>query len=611
MVTFNESLRANDPPIPRHEHDFSEISGELVVSEAQITSLAVSKLTGGTINTTDIVVAGVLESSNYVAGTSGWHIDNTGTAEFSTAIIRGQIITGAGSDLDGQFLQSQSVVAGAILNASITATQISGTANITGGQIATGTIQAANIQNATITASEISGTAAITGGQLATGTITATQIQNLTITAGEIANLTITNGQISGSAAIAGSKIASLEVGKLTTGTISTGTITIASLLQMGAGGVLRTGPTSGIHLEMNNTNNDTLRMVTPLNNNDGLLLVNTDLFILTPPDDTADDSGSITVHSEGLGGAFTQISTPTSGTNYSSVLDVSSASAVGVPVMRVLGIADPILEVQAISGTHTAISITEFTTERGKWNSNGKIFGPFGTAGTPTFSFLSDANTGVYRVSSNVLGLSAGGTNGMRVEASYMGSISQVTGSVTMRHVNAGSLAVPSYTFVGDTDTGMFRSAANEVALSAGGAEMFTGLNTTNDEVRILPITSATEGTDPFVRVSTTGLLRQDSSARWLKKDIKPAPHLADVVLNPVSYRWRKPKADSKRDPTDHRRISLGFIADDIAQACPEAAHFDSDGRADNYEIKAILAILAAKVMRLETEMADMRVAA
>ena len=50
--------------------------------------------------------------------------------------------------------------------------------------------------------------------------------------------------------------------------------------------------------------------------------------------------------------------------------------------------------------------------------SSNSTIFqGVNGSATLPTFSFISDTNTGMYLVSSNILGLTANGTNIMNFD--------------------------------------------------------------------------------------------------------------------------------------------------------------------------------------------------
>lgn len=205
---------------------------------------------------------GLIESNNFVSGSSGWQLRADGTAEMvgltitggtinfgktsfsdtvnagyiftsegyfignagDTRSIKYTIATGAyemkgvkitllavGSDIDGGYISSVSIQASSIANATITGTKI-----------ASGTITATNITAATITSTEIAN-ATITGTDIASGTITGTNITSATITGANIANSTITATQISGSAGITGGQIAS---GTITGGNISAGTIT-------------------------------------------------------------------------------------------------------------------------------------------------------------------------------------------------------------------------------------------------------------------------------------------------------------------------------------------------------------------------------------------------
>lgn len=60
--------------------------GNASIDDAKIANLSVGKLTAGSIATGQYI-----QSSNYVAGTSGFRLDANGTAEFGAASIRGQV----------------------------------------------------------------------------------------------------------------------------------------------------------------------------------------------------------------------------------------------------------------------------------------------------------------------------------------------------------------------------------------------------------------------------------------------------------------------------------------------------------------------------------------
>lgn len=151
------------------------------------------------------------------------------------------------------------------------------------------------------------------------------------------------------------------------------------------------------------------------------------------------------------------------------------------------------------------------------------------GSAAAPELSFLLDADCGMYRVSTNVLGFAAGGTDVMRVVSTgfdlavldgilkktadtgrfvisggsannaanganiriegvdYLGaglggSISLVTvtskpvviaGTSAQLHLQNGSAVLPSVAFSSDTDTGMFRVSANILGFAVNATEV------------------------------------------------------------------------------------------------------------------------------------------
>ena len=79
------------------------------------------------------------------------------------------------------------------------------------------------------------------------------------------------------------------------------------------------------------------------------------------------------------------------------------------------------------------------------------------GTSGTPTYSFVDDANTGMYNAGTDQIGFAAGGTAAAQVDAYGVRTVS-------------GSTAAPSYSFLTDADTGVFAQASDTIGFSAGG---------------------------------------------------------------------------------------------------------------------------------------------
>lgn len=89
------------------------------------------------------------------------------------------------------------------------------------------------------------------------------------------------------------------------------------------------------------------------------------------------------------------------------------------------------------------------------------------GSAGTPPYSFGSETNMGFFRSASNATGWSTLGAQFMAFNGSAVQSVN--TGQWFLAY--SATVALPTYSFVGDPDTGWLRSAANEMTASCGNA--------------------------------------------------------------------------------------------------------------------------------------------
>ena len=85
------------------------------------------------------------------------------------------------------------------------------------------------------------------------------------------------------------------------------------------------------------------------------------------------------------------------------------------------------------------------------------------GSATAPAYSFNGDANTGIYRVGADQLGISTGGT--LRVDV----STTAVTSTLPI-FIPTGSAGAPGLAFSGDTDTGIWDNGANGLTFVSGG---------------------------------------------------------------------------------------------------------------------------------------------
>lgn len=88
------------------------------------------------------------------------------------------------------------------------------------------------------------------------------------------------------------------------------------------------------------------------------------------------------------------------------------------------------------------------------------------GAVGTPAFSFINDTNTGLYRIGADELGIAAGGT--LIFDIFSGGAILSSVGRLFVN--NDGTAALPVYTFGNDQNTGFYRSAVDEMVWVTGG---------------------------------------------------------------------------------------------------------------------------------------------
>ena len=93
----------------------------------------------------------------------------------------------------------------------------------------------------------------------------------------------------------------------------------------------------------------------------------------------------------------------------------------------------------------------------------NDRVQFPDGSAATPSITFGSDLDTGIYRAGINTMRFTAGGTDVASV-------VPQAFATYVPILASNGSSATPSISFISDTDTGIYMPAANQVGIAAGG---------------------------------------------------------------------------------------------------------------------------------------------
>lgn len=123
-----------------------------------------------------------------------------------------------------------------------------------------------------------------------------------------------------------------------------------------------------------------------------------------------------------------------------------------------------------------------------GRWSSAGlNLFGVSGSAGAPAIVMANDTTSGFYRPAANQIGISCSGS----LIGSWSTSGLTFNGSTLILNAS-GSVSVPSYSFNGDPDTGMYSSAANTLDFACGGVNRLSITSSLSDfagSVQILTI--------------------------------------------------------------------------------------------------------------------------
>ena len=133
-----------------------------------------------------------------------------------------------------------------------------------------------------------------------------------------------------------------------------------------------------------------------------------------------------------------------------------------------------------ASAGFNVFQAITGGVTSIAVLNGLGNWLLSDGAAATPCYSFLNDSDTGLYSAGANSLGICAGG--------------SQTAQFTTQALFLAGTAAAPSHSFINDTNTGIYNSAADTLNFATGGTSRLS--LTTTKLTSTLQITGPDGGT-------------------------------------------------------------------------------------------------------------------
>lgn len=115
---------------------------------------------------------------------------------------------------------------------------------------------------------------------------------------------------------------------------------------------------------------------------------------------------------------------------------------------------------------------LSNAVTKDGQTTITGPFKGANGSVGAPMYSFASDTNSGMYRIAADNIGISVGGTKILDIAATGLSVVGTVSPSTTVTNA-VGTALLPSYTFVGDLDSGMYWIGANNIGVGVNGAKV------------------------------------------------------------------------------------------------------------------------------------------
>ncbi|RYG62048.1 MAG: tail fiber domain-containing protein [Alphaproteobacteria bacterium] len=208
-------------------------------------------------------------------------------------------------------------------------------------------------------------------------------------------------------------------------------------------------------------------------------------------------------------------------------------------------------------------------------------------TAAAPSYSWSGDTNTGIYWAASDQIGITTGSAQRALINSTGL----TVTGKLTTTGiVDAGSYiygyagdsaTAPGYTWSGDTNTGMYNAAADQIGFTAGGTQ----------RLRVITTGAVVTG-----NMTATAFLY--SSDKRLKTDIEPLPSTLEQLAKIGTYTYRY-----KSDENKEQRI--GVIAQEVMPLFPEAVRNDENNMM-SVDYPSLVPVLIKAVNELNAQMKD-----
>jgi hypothetical protein len=233
------------------------------------------------------------------------------------------------------------------------------------------------------------------------------------------------------------------------------------------------------------------------------------------------------------------------------------------------------------------------------------------GSAVAVSYGFGSSGiDTGIYRAATNQLGIATNGAEAVRF-------VNQVSGAQIQMSSLGGAAGAPTLTWNGDNNTGIFRSAADQIGFSTNGIEKMRITNTgigigvaspaqTLDISGTLRIRSLVAGTNTAIGRSSTGDITAATSDQRLKKDVTTITGALNSVcqLRGVNFKW-----DNSFDQEfiisqeENNKNQIGLIAQEVEQVYPELVYLNGIKNYKSVRYAEIVSVLIEAVKELKQE--------
>ncbi len=306
-------------------------------------------------------------------------------------------------------------------------------------------------------------------------------------------------------------------------------------------------------------------------------------------------------------------------------------------------GILRPTTNTVAIScGNSTSLTVTATTVDfhAAVLNNVNEIFADGGTNTDASYTFDGDGDTGLYRLTTNVPAITGGGVRHMSFGADVQLGVA-TTGYASLKANATPSATRPAYSFVGDEDSGMYRSSTNRVSIAVSAAERFRiagstgniigsmGIGESGTRALLVASSSTTVALKVIRNTGSSGSGVFSMSSNFGGTDTQNAFMTADGdwfntngTYSTISDRRLKVKAsiqDARPYLEDLRRLRvrnyrfkrmdqklLGFVADEVQEVFPGLVKETDSENVDHQILSVKTSVLIPMLVTAVQELAD-----